>query len=58
MILHDSELQGAGAIARLVGESGAAKGPIIIAAGGITDENVGSVISRTGVTEVHTSAKR
>ncbi len=53
---HTATSQGAGTIARLVGEAGL--GCVIMAAGGITEDNVADVISRTGVREVHSSAAR
>ena len=49
-------LQGAGSVARLVGEAG--KSMKIVAAGNVTWENITDIVKRTGVTEVHSSARR
>jgi len=48
--------QGAGSVAKLVGE--ADRGVRVVAAGNITSENVGELVGRTGVLEVHSSARR
>ncbi|KAJ9520157.1 hypothetical protein QJQ45_030077 [Haematococcus lacustris] len=49
-------LQGAGMIAQLVGEAG--HDIIVVAGGGLTEENVEEVVRRSGVLEVHSTAKR
>lgn len=49
-------LQGAGSLAKLVGEAG--RGITIVAAGNVTNENIAEIVRRTGVVEVHSSARR
>ncbi|KAL6761656.1 copper homeostasis protein cutC [Haematococcus lacustris] len=51
-----SALAGAGMIAQLVGEAG--HDIIVVAGGGLTEENVEEVVRRSGVLEVHSTAKR
>jgi hypothetical protein len=48
--------QGAGPLAWLVGEAG--QSMRIVAAGNVTHENIAEIVRRTGVVEVHSSARR
>lgn len=43
-------------MAKLVGEAG--RSITIVAAGNVTDENISELVGRTGVIEVHSSARR